>query len=58
VAKSVLKAILVNQKNVCIPKLLYLVAIAKGVLPTRAFMLLANFVLQPTRPNLEIESPY
>jgi len=44
----------VNKKNVCIPKELYLIACLKSILPTKAFMLLANFVLQPSRPNFEI----
>jgi hypothetical protein len=47
-------AILVNKKNVCIPKELYLIACLKSILPTKAFMLLTNFVLQPSRPNFEI----
>jgi hypothetical protein len=46
-------AILVNRKNVCIPAFLYLIAVAKSILPTRAFILFINFVLQPSRPNLE-----
>lgn len=58
VAKSILQAILVNQKNVCIPRALYLLAVLKSILPTKAFMLLANFVLQPARPNLEINNPF
>jgi hypothetical protein len=51
---NISNAILVNQKNVCIPKVLYLLAILKSILPSKAFMLLANFVLQPSRPNLEV----
>jgi len=58
VAKRIMKAILVNQKNVCIPKVLYLLAIVKSILPSKAFMLLANFVLQPSRPNFEVTNSY
>lgn len=54
VAKKIMHSILVNQKNVCIPRVLYLLAVAKSILPTRAFFLLVNFILQPSRPNLEV----
>ncbi|CAF0710608.1 unnamed protein product [Brachionus calyciflorus] len=54
VAKRIMHAILVNQKNVCVPRILYLLAVIKSILPSKAFMLIANFVLQPTRPNLEV----
>lgn len=54
VAKKIMHAILVNQKNVCVPKILYLLSVIKSILPSKAFMLIANFVLQPSRPNLEV----
>lgn len=54
VAQKIMHAVLVNKKNVCIPKELYLIAVVKSILPTKAFTLIANFVLQPSRPNFEI----
>lgn len=54
VAKRIMHAILVNQKNVCIPRALYMLAVLKSILPSRAFTLFVNFILQPSRPNLEI----
>jgi hypothetical protein len=58
VAQKVMHAILVNQKNICIPKVLYLLAIVKSIIPSKGFMLLANFLLQPSRPNFEVNNLY
>lgn len=54
VAQKVMHAVLVNQKNVCIPKVLYLLAVVKSIIPSKGFTLLANFILQPSRPNFEV----
>lgn len=53
VAKRIMNAVLRNKKMVCIPKVLYSLAAIKSILPPKAFMLLADFILQPTRPNYE-----
>jgi hypothetical protein len=58
VAKEVMVAILRNKKNVCIPKALYFLAFFKSILPPKAFVLFADFVLNPTRPNLEFMDYY
>ena len=49
-----MSAILRNKKSVCIPKALYCLSAIKSILPPKAFMLLADFVLQPTRPKYDI----
>lgn len=54
VAKRIMSAILRNKKSVCIPKALYCLSAIKSILPPKAFMLLADFVLQPTRPKYDI----
>lgn len=58
VAQKIMQAILVNQKNVCIPKILYLLSVVKSIIPSKGFTLLANFILQPSRPNFEIKEYY
>ncbi len=55
VAHRIMSAVLRNKKSVCIPKVLYGLAALKSILPPKAFMLLADFVLQPTRPNYEFD---
>jgi len=55
-AKKIMRAILINQKAVCIPRILYILPILKSFLPTKAFMLCINFVLHPSRPDLESAS--
>ena len=54
VAKRIIAAVLRDKKSVCIPKTLYLLAAVKSVLPAKAFMLLADFMLQPSRPRFDI----
>lgn len=55
VSRKIMHAVLVNRKNVCIPRILYLLSVIKSILPTKAFMLVVNFVLQPSRPKMELD---
>lgn len=57
-ARKILRTILLNKKSACIPNCLYLLPVLKSLLPTEAFMLLINFVLHPSRPNLETNDAF
>ncbi|CAF1481012.1 unnamed protein product, partial [Adineta ricciae] len=49
-AKKIMHAILFNRKFVCVPRFLYLVPFVKGLLPSRAFLILLNTLINPKIP--------
>jgi all-trans-retinol dehydrogenase (NAD+) len=48
--KKIMHAILINRKFVCVPRFYYLVPFVKGLLPSRAFLILLNTLINPKIP--------
>ncbi|CAF1559114.1 unnamed protein product [Rotaria magnacalcarata] len=46
-AKKIMHGILINRKFVCVPRFYYLVPLVKGILPSRAFLILLNTFINP-----------
>jgi len=49
-AKKIMHAILINRKFVCVPRFYYLIPFVKGLLPSRAFLILLNMLINPKIP--------
>ncbi|CAF0812485.1 unnamed protein product [Rotaria sp. Silwood1] len=49
-AKKIMHAILINRKCVCVPRFYYLIPLVKGILPSRAFLILLNTFINPKIP--------
>jgi len=48
--KKIMHAILINRKFVCVPRFYYLIPLVKGILPSRAFLILLNTFINPKIP--------
>lgn len=46
-SKKIMHAILINRKIVCVPRSYYLIPLVKGLLPSRAFLILLNTLINP-----------
>ncbi|CAF0898999.1 unnamed protein product, partial [Didymodactylos carnosus] len=49
-AKKIVHGILVNKKFVCVPRFYYLIPLIKGILPSKAFLVLLNTFINPKIP--------
>jgi NAD(P)-dependent dehydrogenase (short-subunit alcohol dehydrogenase family) len=56
-AKKIMHAILINRKFVCVPRLYYLIPFIKGILPSRAFLILLNTFVNPKIPTYTRHEP-
>ncbi|CAF1069446.1 unnamed protein product [Didymodactylos carnosus] len=49
-AKKIVHGVLVNKKFVCVPRFYYLIPLIKGILPSKAFLVLLNTFVNPKIP--------